>query len=241
MSKYRERIYGDYVQAATRPLAPADRAGLEAARPHLARLIAEHFPPDRNASIFELGCGHGALLHFARQAGYAKVSGVDASPAQVAAARALGIDGVRQGDLFAALKALPAESQDAVIAYDVIEHFTKDELIDAVDEVRRVLRPGGRWIVHAPNGASPFAGIMRYGDLTHELAFTAESLTQLFLSSGFHSATFQEDTPVAHGLKSAARQILWKLVRQALRAYLAVETGATQPVLTQNLIAVAVK
>jgi len=240
--RYRRRIYDDYVKAASAPLAPDSVAGLEGRRPVLARFIADHFPPNRDARILEVGCGHGVLLHFARDAGYTNMSGVDGSPAQVEAARKLGIDGIRQADLLAALAEEPEGSFDAVVAYDVIEHLTKDELIDMTDAVRRVLKPGGRWLVHAPNGLSPFAGVMRYGDLTHEQAFTPESLTQLFLASGFRDASFHEDPPAIRGLKSAVRGLLWRVVRAVMRFALVVETGMPEyRVLTMNLIAVAVK
>jgi SAM-dependent methyltransferase len=237
---YRDRIYRHYVEAATEKLAPDTLAGLQSRAPHLAKLVARHFPADRNAAIVDLGCGHGALLHFARKAGYTNLLGYDRSPSQVAAARRLDIP-VREGDLFEAIRALPAESQDVVVAFDVIEHFNKGELIDFTDQTLRVLKPGGRWIIHVPNGASPFSGIMRYGDLTHELSFTPESLTQLALASKFRSIECFEDEPVAHGLKSTVRLALWKVLRGVLRLYLAVETGAAQPVLTQNMLAVAVK
>jgi SAM-dependent methyltransferase len=239
--RYRERIYRHYVEAARHELAPATLEGLAPRLPYLARLVARHFPPARDAAILDLGCGHGALLHVARKAGYTNLLGIDNSPAQIAAARRLGIDGVEQGDLLQAIKGLPDASRDAVITFDVIEHLTKDELIDLTDEVLRVLKPGGRWIIHVPNGVSLFAGASRYDDLTHELAFTCESLTQLTIASGFRSAAFFEDEPVAHGLKSAVRLVLWKMIRALLRFYLAVETGAAQPVLTQNMLAVATK
>jgi SAM-dependent methyltransferase len=240
--RYRERIYGHYVDAASAPLAPETLAGLEGRRPVLSRFITDHFPASRDARIIDLGCGHGALLHFARDAGYTNLSGIDGSPAQVAAARRLGIDGVRHGDLMTALAAEPAASAEAIVAYDVIEHLTKDELVDMTDAVRRVLKPGGRWIIHAPNGLSPFAGVMRYGDLTHEQAFTPESLTQLFLASGFREAAFHEDPPAVRGLASAVRSLLWRVVRCVMRLALVVETGIPEyRVLTMNLIAVAVK
>lgn len=242
LSKYRQRIYADYVDAGTAPLAPADISGLAPRRPYLRKLIGEHFPADRGAAILDIGCGHGALIYFARQAGYRRIAGVDASEAQVAAARALGIDGVRHMNLLTALRETDPDSQDAVVAFDVIEHFTKDELIDIVDEVRRILKPGARWIIHVPNGASPFAGVSRYGDLTHELAFTPESLTQLLLASRFRAVDCYEDAPIAHGLKSALRLAAWKMMRSIMLAWLLVETGAAQPrVLSQNMLAVAVK
>jgi cyclopropane fatty-acyl-phospholipid synthase-like methyltransferase len=242
LTRYRDRIYRHYVAAASTPLAPANVAGLEPRRAVLTRLIAEYFPAARDARILELGCGHGALLHFAREAGYTNLSGIDASPAQVAAARQLGIADVQQGELLPALRAAAPASHDAVVAYDVIEHLTKDELLDMADEVARVLKPGGRWIIHAPNGLSPFCGVMAYGDLTHEQAFTPESLTQLFLACGFRTASFHEDPPAVRGLPSAVRAALWALIRQLIRFSLVVETGMTQyRVLTMNLIAVAVK
>jgi hypothetical protein len=93
-----------------------------------------------------------------------------------------------------------------------------------------------------PNGASPFAGVSRYGDFTHELAFTPESITQLLLASGFRSVACYEDAPVVHGIKSALRALLWRVLRQAMLAWLAIETGARAPaVLSQNMLAVAVK
>jgi SAM-dependent methyltransferase len=240
-SKYRERIYRHYVDAATQSLAPDTLAGLAPRRPYLERLVSRHFPPAKDAAVLDLGCGHGALLHVAREAGYTDLLGIDNSPAQVAAAKRLGIQGVHQGDLMDAIRTMPAASRDVIVAFDVIEHFTKDELIDVTDEVLRVLKPGGRWIIHVPNGASLFGGASRYDDLTHELAFTCESLTQLALASGFRSAAFFEDEPVAHGLKSAVRLVLWKMMRAMLRFYLTVETGAAQKVLTQNMLAVAIK
>ena len=114
--------------------------------------------------------------------------------------------------------------------------------IGLVDEVCRVLRPGGRWIIHTPNAESPFGMRVRYGDLTHELAFTRTSLAQL-LSSGFSQVSCYEDQPVPHGLKSAVRWALWKVFRTLLRLYVAAETGDSgrDAVFSQNLLCVAFK
>jgi len=98
-------------------------------------------------------------------------------------------------------------------------------------------------IIHAPNGASPFGGRIRYGDFTHELAFTQESLRQVARVCGFSQVWCYEDQPVPHGLKSGLRWLLWKCLRGVLRGYLAVETGSLDPgvILTQNLFCIAVK
>lgn len=235
-------MYGGYVHSRMASLAPDTVDGFASRAPYLRRLIRAHFPADRGAAVLDLGCGHGTLVYLARRAGYRNVSGVDVSPDQVAEARRLGIEGVSQGDLVDTLAALPADSQDLIVAFDVIEHFTRDELLPLVDEVLRTLAPGGRWIIHTPNAESPFFGRIRYGDITHELAFTTSSLSQLLLASGFRAAAFFEDTPVVHGPRSAARYVAWKAARALLRLYLAAETGSTgSGVLTQNLLAVARK
>ncbi|MCA0449620.1 MAG: class I SAM-dependent methyltransferase [Proteobacteria bacterium] len=240
--RLRKRIYQHYTSATNAPLAPDTVDGLSPRAAHLNRMIAEHFPADRAAKILELGCGHGALLHFARLKGYTNMQGVDGSPAQVAAARKLGIDGIREGDLQSALRETQNDSLDAVILFDVLEHLTRDEILDTVDAIHRVLKPGGRLILHVPNGASPFGTLMIYSDLTHEIAFTPESLAQLFLASGWRSVESFEDPPATHGLKSKIRSVLWCTIRAGLRFYLAVETGSREhKVLTQNLYAVAIK
>ena len=243
MDNYRTRIYNNYVNARTTALAPQSLDGLKPRAPYLKRLIQRYFPTDHQATVTDLGCGHGAIVHFARLAGYANTRGVDGSPEQVAAARQLGIDGVVEGDLLDTLAKLPDASQDCIVTFDVIEHFTRDELIGLVDEVRRVLKSGGRWIIHVPNGESPFAGRMRYWDLTHELTFTRTSIAQLMYSSGFSEVRSYEDEPVPHGVKSMIRWVLWKGFRALLRIYLAVETGDTgrEAIFSQNFLTVAVK
>ena len=170
-------------------------------------------------------------------------SGVDGSTEQVEAAQRLGIEGVEQADIFETLSKEAPEALDCIVTFDLIEHFDRDELILLVDCIRRALGPGGRWIIHTPNAESPFGMRTRYGDLTHELAFTRTSLAQLLLSSGFSQVNFYEDQPVAHGVKSAARWVLWKGLRSLLRLYLAVETGDTgrDAIFSQNLLAVAFK
>lgn len=240
---YRTRIYNQYVYARTQALAPPTLAELAPRAPMLRHLVREHFPAERDASILDLGCGHGALLHFAREAGYTNLRGVDGSPEQVNAAHRLGIEGVEAGDLHDALSTSANESLDVVIAFDVIEHFTRDELLQFVDEVRRVLKPGGRWIIHVPNGESPFFGTIRYGDLTHELAFTRTSLAQLLFASGFGDVRCFADTPVVHGIKSALRWLLWQVFRSVLRLYIAAETGdvSNAHIFSQNMLAIANK
>ncbi len=243
MSKYRNRIYSHYVEAWDESVVPRSVNDLASRAPTMRRVIRDFFPKEKSAAILDLGCGHGTLVYFALQAGYANTQGVDVSAQQVNLAHKLGIANVRQGDLMETLKTIPPASLDAVVAFDVIEHFTKDELIDLVDAVNDVLKPGGRWIIHAPNANSPFFGSIRYGDYTHEQAFTPSSLQQLLKASKYSKVEFAECAPLVHGLRSLVRVIIWKLVRFVFRIAHAAETGdiGNNAVLTRNFYAVAFK
>jgi SAM-dependent methyltransferase len=243
MESYRQRLYQHYtaVEISDPAAVGADPLNFRAA--YLQDLIRRHFPPDKDGAILDLGCGHGAMLHFARQAGYHNTVGVDRSEAQVAEASRRGITGIIAGDLYRVLESFSPESQDVVIAFDIIEHFTKDELLGCLDQVWRVLKTGGKLIIHTPNGASPFCGRIRYGDFTHELAMTRESLTQLCQVCGFSQISCYEEQPVFHGIISGIRWLLWKAIRCVLRLYIAVETGVVDRgmIFTQNMLCIVTK
>lgn len=243
LTDYRARIYGQYVERHPDHIAPDDIEGLNARAPQIRKWTRKLFPDNRDAAIIDLGCGHGALIHIIRQMGYSNVRGIDRSPEQVATARRLGIEGVEEGDLMEALAKLPASSQDVVITFDVLEHFLKPELLPFIDAVHFVLKPGGLWLIHVPNGEALFGSRMRYADFTHELAFTRVSIAHLLIASGFARVSCYEDAPVPHGFFSAVRWLLWWIIKAMLHGYMAVEVGNFQrdALFTQNLYAAAWK
>lgn len=239
---YRARIYERYVRVTgSEADAATARTIVSAPNPYLAKAIRDHFPADRASTILDLGCGEGSFLRELRRAGYTHVAGVDRSPEQVAIAAQHGESGVRLGDIMDEARDLPAASHDVIISFDVLEHLRREEVLTLGEHVLRALRPGGRWLIHVPNAESPFFGRMRYGDVTHEQAFTRGSLRQVLGAVGFGTVRCYEDAPVVHGAKSVVRLAMWKVIRLGLRAYLAAETGDTSPdpIFSQNLLAVA--
>ena len=243
MKKYRDRIYSQYVEGRHDSDEPGLINDLAGRAPTMSRVIRDFFPKEKTARILDLGCGHGTLIHFALKAGYSNIQGVDVSPQQIRLAHKLGISKVQQGDLVETLKTIPPASLDAVVTFDVIEHFTKDELIELVDSINEVLKRGGRWIIHAPSANSPFFGAIRYGDYTHEQAFTPASLQQLLKSSKYSKIEFAECAPLVHGMRSFVRLIIWKIFRFVFIIANAAETGEIgwNAVLTRNFYAVAYK
>ena len=201
--------------------------------------ILPHLPKDRNALILELGSGSGELIRSMVDAGYSRVSGVDLSEEQVERAHALGTESVAHGDLFERLAA-QEEPLDTALCIDVLEHLEKPEVLHALQAIRAALAPGGRVVARVPNAQSPFAGRFRYGDFTHETGFTQLSARQVMLATGYSWVRTYPAEPVVHGIKSAIRLGLWKLIALMFKFALAVETGTVRGhIVTQNLIVVA--
>ncbi len=240
---YRARFYKHYAAFQQRTQVEQVRRDLALRAPYLRRLVKRFFPADRESKILDLGCGCGALILFLQENGYHNVLGVETSPDQVQFARQLGAEPVVAGDLVPFLRNSRADVFDVVVLFDVIEHFCKDEVLEIMDQACRVLRPGGRLIVHAPNAEGIFGSRIFWSDFTHEMAFTRESLRQLARASGFGSVEFSEDVPAVHGVKSLIRRVLWSGLRSIFRLAYMAETGDSGAglILSQNVLAVARK
>lgn len=243
MENYREKVYKYYSSNSGRNLAPQTIDGFNARKPFFDKIINNYFSKNKEIKILEIGCGYGAFGYFIQEAGYKNYIGIDGSEEQVSEAKRLGIN-IELANLVEYLQSLDDSSLDLVIAIDVIEHFTKEELSDLIDDINRILKKDGIVITHQPNGESPFGNSIRYGDFTHELAFTRSSISQIFLSSGFSSVKSYEDTPIAHGLKSSVRKFLWNyLVKPIYKFLIIVESGGVDKniVLTKNFLAIIKK
>jgi 2-polyprenyl-3-methyl-5-hydroxy-6-metoxy-1,4-benzoquinol methylase len=237
---FKARLYERYLTEHVRSSAENIRVSLVQRGPYLRKMIGSYLPSDKSARILDLGCGYGGIMHALREAGYANVTGVDVSPEQIDVARRLGFEDVHCKDVRAFLSEAADASYNVVIAFDILEHFTKPELLGLTDELHRVLARGGRLIVHAPNGEAIFPGTVLHGDLTHELAFTRSSLHQLAGATGFRVIAVKEDVPVVHGLKSLMRYLIWGVGSLFFRLLAAAETGAgfRDKPLSQNLLAI---
>jgi len=241
---WKERLYQSYVSSGQAGL---DRtaAGAEALyrgrEPYLRTLIRKFVPSDRQIRIVDLGAGNGASLHALKSAGYLNIRGVDISPEQIEEAHRAGIPEVTLEPIDSFLDRTESESIDVVLLFDVLEHLSRNALFTTLDQVYRVLKPGGRCIVHVPNAEGIYGMRIRYGDLTHEQAFTPRSLQQALTTIGFTAVACFEDRPTIHGAFSLIRALVWAIGTLPHRLLLTAETGRTQFILSQNLLAVAYK
>lgn len=143
-----------------------------------------HLPADKNTRILVISCGPGYLVNLLHERGYKNVLGIDSDPEKVAVA-------VR--------RKLPCETarafsflHDKVGQYDVIipeqelNHLTLDETIDFLRLCRQALKPGGRVIVYAMNGANPLVGSENLShNIDHFYLVTEYSLEQILKLAGY--------------------------------------------------------
>jgi SAM-dependent methyltransferase len=204
------------------------------------RDIRPWLPLPSAGRVIDIGCGQGELVRLLLADGYDAL-GIDVSPEQAAIAQAAGLGRVRHGD-YRDLLMERTNWLAAVTATDLLEHLTKDEVLETFDRVVKALAPGGVFVARVPNAVSPLGGHIRYGDFTHESSFTVRSIRQLAAAAGFSSVTVRPCTPIAHGFMSAARAVAWKSVSALYKFALATETGEFRGhVVTQNMTFVASK
>ena len=123
---------------------------------------ADEFGGHRGEQVLEVGCGTGCdLLQFAKHGAIA--TGVDITPKHLELARK------RVGDLATVVEGdgrrlpFPDASFDYVYSHGVLHH--SDEPRRVVEEIFRVLRPGGRFNVHVYALVSYFSlwTLLRHG------------------------------------------------------------------------------
>ncbi len=126
--------------------------------------------------ILDVGCGTGANLEML--AGFGDVEGVDVSTEALDFCQTRGLQNVRQGEA----EHLPYEdnSFDLVTGLDVVEHLDDD--IAGLQEMRRVLRPGGRALLFVP--AFMFLWGVQDDISNHRRRYTIASLEKVVRQAG---------------------------------------------------------
>lgn len=236
---YRDALYGSYV---TSHIAGRKGAADERSLRIHGRIFDQHFGKlltEERCRAADLGCGPGTLVAWLMRRGFKRVHGVDFSAEQVANARALGLEGVEHGDVFEFLER--ERGFDMLFARDVIEHFDKQTVFDFLAKCFDALNPRGRLVLQVPNAESPYFGRVRYGDFTHELAFTASSLSQLLQATGYAKVAFHPWRPAIFSFQTAVRHVAWRTIEPLLKLPMSIESGSKPRIVTMNLIAVGEK
>ena len=134
--------------------------------------------------LLDLGCGRGEFLELAREAGLS-AKGVDLNPEMAAACRQAGLD-VAEGDAVEFLRGLPEQSLGGILASQLIEHLTLEDLTEMVSLCAAKLAPGGALVAETinPQCLTTFSGAF-YLDLTHQKPIHPEAARFLWRWAGF--------------------------------------------------------
>ena len=136
------------------------------------------------AAVVDIGCGRGEWLELLRADGI-KASGVDMNSVLVEQCRERGLEVVAE-DAIIYLRKLPDKSLGAVTGFHIIEHVSLDQLLSLLDEVMRVLVPGGVAICETPNPDNVLVGSNYfYFDPTHRHPLPSQLMHFLFETRGF--------------------------------------------------------
>ena len=150
----------------------------------LRRLLTRHLPhpASARARILDFGCGTGGNTEMFAELGDVVGIEPDASALRFAGARPPAGEGRRPLYCRAVGTRLPlaAESFDAVVASDVLEHIERDG--DAAAEIRRVLRPEGILVFSVP--AHPWLSSEHDEALWHKRRYRRRALLEMLGGAG---------------------------------------------------------
>ena len=146
--------------------------------------------------VLDVGCGRGELLEVLRDAGV-QAKGIDTNRVQIERCQTLSLDVVER-EALAYLRSLPDESLNAVTALHFAEHLPFETLVSFLDEVGRVLRPGGLVILETPNPENLLVGSCNfYLDPTHRNPIPIATMELLVQARGFADLQVLRLHPVA--------------------------------------------
>jgi SAM-dependent methyltransferase len=132
--------------------------------------------------VLDVGTSHGNWYNFLRRAGFRRVTGVELDPVRAELARRAGYDEVFNCD--AADLPLEDAAIDVAVSNDVFVHILRLEDKAAVlAEVRRVLRPGGVFIIN--HSMSPAIGRASYHVDSYCSFLTPAEWIQMATTAGF--------------------------------------------------------
>ena len=180
----------------------------------------EHYMPFfRDASpIVDLGCGRGEFLELAGRARL-EAHGVDSDPDSVRRCRDIDLD-AREENLFDHLAGLEPGSVGGVFCSQVVEHLPPETIPVLLEQIARVLRPGGVAVLETPNPASFATHVQSFWrDPTHIRPVPDVALAYAARTAGLvvESTIYSSVPPDAERLKPLAARPAGRDARELVR------------------------
>lgn len=149
----------------------------------------DFLPEDKNSMILDIGPGLGEILDVCHELGYNYASGIDISPSVVSFLKKRNIPCELTDSSAKWLEARPSK-YDMIFMLDVLEHISKHEVIQQLKACYTALTSNGCLLIMVPNGQATEGFLHRNNDITHEVAYTPHTLSQVLISSGITNFQF---------------------------------------------------
>jgi 2-polyprenyl-3-methyl-5-hydroxy-6-metoxy-1,4-benzoquinol methylase len=197
---------------------PRSARGVAPSKQLIAQVGAEYrnfLPPDKNASILDLGYGDGWFMAACVSLGYTNVSGADFAPENKPFLKDWNVTLYKiESDIGEFLAAHAAEF-DFIHFSHVIEHIPKYSLLWIGDALYQALKIGGTLFLRTPNMEGPCANSSYYVTLSHEYGFAGANLKSLLSICGFDEILLHA-TPRPRGLRQQFGELLrWPFLQQS--------------------------
>jgi len=169
-------------------------------------------PKDTESKILDIGCGFGSLMQQFKNIGYKNTSGIDLNTESINYCKEKGFD-VELINNIGEYSETNSDKFDFATMTHVIEHIKKEEIIDTLINIRKMLRPGGTLYIATPNGQAKSGAYWMFEDFTHEVIFTAGSLSYVLKAAGFSEVEFIDKDGVENSRVKIFKKILLKIYR----------------------------
>lgn len=221
MFDYRETLYSNYFNNHSgRGFENNEQERFDTQKRYFRREILPLIQGDKGMRIIDLGCGTGSLISMLQDSGYTNVTGLDVSEDQLNVARKMGVKDVVKEDIRGYLIS-HVSSFDVITGIDIIEHLSKDELVDLLKDVKAALKPGGYAIFRTPNADAPLSTLFSRGDFTHETHLNKSSAIQVMGAVGFTKVDVVSGLIfIESKLKEPVRRFLWSCMKMWLKLML---------------------
>lgn len=143
-----------------------------------------HIPGNKDSNILVISCGPGYFVDMLNRNGYANVLGIDSFEDKIKHAQAHKLN-CKTADAFEFLEST-SDSYDVIFCEQELNHLTKDEIIEFLNLAWSKIKPGGKLISHALNGANPITGAEALAqNFDHYNTFTEYTLHQVLEYTNF--------------------------------------------------------